>query len=319
MAPEGAIAIVGMGVLFPGSETLEQLWANVRDGLDVTSAVPPGRWLLDPSQVFDSRIGCADRVYATRGGFVVVPPAEDLHLDLDRALWERLDPLYHLALAAAWRAWRSAQTGRVDRTRAGVVFGNIVLPTETASSFSREVLDAAFAEKLGLPPLEQGAVEPCNALPAGLPAALVARALKLGGAAYTLDAACSSSLYALKLACDELHAGRADLMLTGGVSRPDPLYTQMGFSQLRALSRAAGPRRSTTRPMDWSSVKGPECSCSSGSKTHSSMAIGFMASSPVSACRTTSPAICSRPAPKGSFVQCVRLTNEPAGAPPTST
>ena len=25
-------------------------------------------------------------------------------------------------------------------------------------------------------------------------------------------------------------------MLTGGLSRPDPLYTQMGFSQLRALS-----------------------------------------------------------------------------------
>ena len=26
-------------------------------------------------------------------------------------------------------------------------------------------------------------------------------------------------------------------MLSGGVSRPDPLYTQMGFSQLRALSK----------------------------------------------------------------------------------
>jgi acyl transferase domain-containing protein len=26
-------------------------------------------------------------------------------------------------------------------------------------------------------------------------------------------------------------------MLSGGVSRPDPLFTQMGFSQLRALSK----------------------------------------------------------------------------------
>src|SRR5262249_21396732 len=42
--------------------------------------------------------------------------------------------------------------------------------------------------------------------------------------------------YALKLAVDELQAGRADAMLAGGVSRPDCLYTQMGFSQLRALS-----------------------------------------------------------------------------------
>src|SRR5438105_12071351 len=65
---------------------------------------------------------------------------------------------------------------------------------------------------------------------------MVARALGLRGVAYTLDAACGSSLYALKLAIDELRSGRADAMLTGGVSRPDALYTQMGFSQLRALS-----------------------------------------------------------------------------------
>src|SRR5205085_8835856 len=56
------------------------------------------------------------------------------------------------------------------------------------------------------------------------------------GGWYTLDATCASSLYALKLAADELRAGRADLMLTGGAARPDCLYTQMGFAQLRALS-----------------------------------------------------------------------------------
>ena len=42
---------------------------------------------------------------------------------------------------------------------------------------------------------------------AGLPAGLLARALGLGGGCYTLDAACASSLYALKLAADELLAG----------------------------------------------------------------------------------------------------------------
>ena len=71
---------------------------------------------------------------------------------------------------------------------------------------------------------------------AGLPAGVLARALGLGGGSYTLDAACASSLYALALAAEELRAGRADAVLAGGVSRPDCLYTQMGFSQLRALS-----------------------------------------------------------------------------------
>src|SRR5438445_12865813 len=69
-----------------------------------------------------------------------------------------------------------------------------------------------------------------------MPAAILAKALGLGGGHFALDAACASSLYALKLAVAELQAGRADAMLTGGLSRPDCLYTQMGFSQLRALS-----------------------------------------------------------------------------------
>ena len=51
--------------------------------------------------------------------------------------------------------------------------------------------------------------------------------------------------YAIKLAADELLAGRADAMLAGGCSRPDCQYTQMGFAQLRALSVAG--RCSTVR------------------------------------------------------------------------
>ena len=66
---------------------------------------------------------------------------------------------------------------------------------------------------------------------------MIAEGLGLGGLAYTLDAACASSLYALKFACEELLAHRADAMLAGGMSRPDCQYTQMGFAQLKALSR----------------------------------------------------------------------------------
>src|SRR5262249_2209191 len=80
-------------------------------------------------------------------------------------------------------------------------------------------------------------VEPLNRYSTGLPGGLLAKALGLGGGSFTLDAACASSLYALKLALDELRAGRADAMLAGGVCRPDCLYTQMGFAQLRALSQ----------------------------------------------------------------------------------
>ena len=157
-------------------------------------------------------------------------------LDLDPALLARLDPMFHLALHAGRAAWRDARTEELDRSRVGVVFGNIVLPTETASAIARSTLGRTFEEALGIEPGPPEPFEPLNTRVAGLPAGLLAKALGLGGGAYTIDAACASSLYALKLASDELVAGRADAMLTGGLSRPDPLYTQMGFSQLRALS-----------------------------------------------------------------------------------
>ncbi|MGE3819739.1 MAG: beta-ketoacyl synthase N-terminal-like domain-containing protein, partial [Isosphaeraceae bacterium] len=180
-----------------------------------------------------------------RGGFISGFHFDTEGLDLDPSLADRLDPMFQLALHVGRAARRDARTERLDRDRVGVIFGNIVLPTETTSALAREVLGRAFAAKvLGdrLGPSEAPVTEPLNRFAAGLPAGLVARALGLGGGAYTLDAACASSLYALKLAADELRAGRLDAVLTGGLSRPDPLYTQMGFSQLRALSPSGKPR-----------------------------------------------------------------------------
>jgi acyl transferase domain-containing protein/3-hydroxymyristoyl/3-hydroxydecanoyl-(acyl carrier protein) dehydratase len=242
--PEVAIAIVGIGGCFAGSHSPDQLWSILLDGRDATSEVPAGRWLVDPAEAFDQRIALADHVYTTRGGFVDGPRFEPVGTGLDRERLDRLDPLFHVALSAATQAWRDARTEPIDRRRAGVVFGNIVLPTEMASALSRDVLGSAFEQALTAAVATEngdghealGAIEPLNAFPAGLPAAVVAEALGLGGVAFTLDAACGSSLYALKLAVDELRSGRADAMISGGVSRPDALYTQMGFSQLRALS-----------------------------------------------------------------------------------
>src|SRR5262249_46376765 len=128
-------------------------------------------------------------------------------------------------------AWRSAVTAPLDLARCGVILGNIALPTEKTNAIAREVL----GPRLGLF-TASGQTNRLNRHTTGLPAALVARGLGFGLGGYALDAACASSLYAVKLACDELLAGRADAMLAGGLVRPDSLYTQMGFAQLRALS-----------------------------------------------------------------------------------
>jgi hypothetical protein len=224
-----------MGGLFPSANSPERLWTRVLAGADAAREVPPGRWLLDPRDAYDPAIARPDRVYSLSGYFLDEISLNPAGLGLPADLLAQLDPVFHLALHAGRQAFESGVTKHLDRSRVGVILGNIALPTERVSALARAYLGRTFAEKVPGTFFSEKAPDTffLNRYVPGLVAGVVARALGLGGGSYTLDAACASSLYALKLAVDELRAGRADAMLAGGVSRPDCLYTQMGFSQLR--------------------------------------------------------------------------------------
>jgi acyl transferase domain-containing protein/3-hydroxymyristoyl/3-hydroxydecanoyl-(acyl carrier protein) dehydratase len=220
------VAIVSFAARLPGSgPDLDRFWADVAAAADCSREVPAGRWVLPPDRCLDPRVAHPDTVYSARGYYLDPFDPDLTGLDLDPGLVAELDPLFHLVLDVGSRAWRGAKTDAVDRARVGVVLGNICLPTDKANALCREVLGGAA-----------GRTHPLNRYVAGLPAGLLAKGLGLGGGSFTLDAACASSLYALKLAADDLLAGRLDAVLAGGCSRPDCQYTQMGFSQLRALS-----------------------------------------------------------------------------------
>ncbi len=233
------VAVVGIGGIFPDAPDLERFWDNIRNGRSAAREVPPSRWSLSADAAFDPVQGTPDRVYSRRGCFIdgLPPIAELAGLGLDPELVAGLDPLFQLLLHAGKRAFADGITEPVDRSRMGVIIGNLALPSETSGRLARQWLGRTFEEKLLGRSADRPGTNPLNRYVAGLPAGLLAHALGLGGGGFTLDAACASSLYAIKLAADELLAGRADAMLAGGLSRPDPLYTQMGFSQLRALSK----------------------------------------------------------------------------------
>src|SRR5689334_6470455 len=59
-----AIAVVGMGCVFPGASDLRTYWQNIVGGVDAISTVPPARW--DPV-FFDPESSAADRFYCNRG------------------------------------------------------------------------------------------------------------------------------------------------------------------------------------------------------------------------------------------------------------
>lgn len=237
------IAIVGAGGIFPDAPTPARFWENLVSRRCSAREVPAGRWALSPDAAFDPAKGAADKVYSKKACFVSDFVFDPAGLALDPEWASSLDPAFHLALHAAREALAGAKLTASDRSRMGVVLGQLVLPTDGASAWSRELLLPAFErDALGLTPRQPSSrVNPANRFVAGLPGGVLTKAFGLGGGSWTLDAACASSLYALKFAMEELRSGRADAMLAGGMARPQSLYTQMGFSQLRALSPSGVP------------------------------------------------------------------------------
>ncbi len=231
------IAVVGMAGLFPGASDLAAYWQNIVSKSATTREAPGDRWIAERDQMVSSR-PTPDKALNSRCCIVDRIDFDPSGLNLDPTLVTDLDPLYHMVLDVGRRSVSDPALITLNRQRTGVVLAAIALPTDASSSVTRELFRALFEEKLFGKTAYQ-LPSKTKKLAAGvtaLPAAILARALGLGGGTYTLDAACASSLYAVKLACEELIARRADAMLAGGVSRPDCLYTQIGFSQLRALS-----------------------------------------------------------------------------------
>ena len=241
MSFDTPIAVVGMSGLFPGALDVPTLWTHILEKRDTTADVRPDRWIAAPESMVSTGLQ-PDKAYSRRCCLLPDFRFDPRGLDVDPTLIAALDPLYHVVLQAGRDALTGDGAPLVERARTGVILAAIVLPTEASSALTRDILGRMIETAVA------GGDPGWNPNPAGgraryfatrvaaFPGALLAGALGLGGGSYTLDAACASSLYAVKLACDELRSGRADAMLTGGVSRPDSLFTQVGFSQLKALS-----------------------------------------------------------------------------------
>lgn len=236
------IAIIGMSGIFPGAFELETYWQNIITRVDSTIDVPKSRWRIDPATLVTSAV-TADNACSKRACLLPDFTVDPYDLNIDPDLLDELDPLYHLVLQSGRHALEQCHLSPYLKRKTGVILASIALPTDTSSALTRGMLDALFEARLWQ---QAGLKRPFPEAPSkyrflgskvtGFPAALLSKALDLGAGSYTLDAACASSLYAVKLACNELIMKRADLMLAGGVNRSDCLYTQIGFTQLQTLS-----------------------------------------------------------------------------------
>ena len=231
------IAIVGRSCILPGAHSPKDLWQAVQSGRDLITSVPEGRWGLSAATALtpDPKHS-ADRAWSDRGGYVTgfdEAFRATLASDPFRRTAEdllALDPLFHWVLHTGRTALRQAGHDGTRSERVSAVLGNLSFPSREMSRYAEHVW------------LGRESVDARNRFMSGLPALLLADELGLGGGAFALDAACASSLYAIKLACDQLHDGRVDLALAGAVCRSDDLFIHVGFCALDAMSRTGRSR-----------------------------------------------------------------------------
>jgi acyl transferase domain-containing protein/NAD(P)-dependent dehydrogenase (short-subunit alcohol dehydrogenase family)/acyl carrier protein len=258
MNSNNPIAVVGLGALFPGSETPEGFWRTIVSGRDCLTDVPASHWRL--ADYYDADGSKPGKTYARRGAFLGPVSFEPLEHGMPPNVVPSTDTAQLLALMVARQVLEngaSARFAHVDRDRIGVILG-VASATELVSTMSgslqRPVLSQALREE-GFASeeidaicgrLDRSYVEWTESTFPGLlgnvVAGRIANRFDLGGANCVVDAACASSLGAVRMAMQELWSGDADLVLTGGVDAINDIFMYMCFSKTLAMSRTGDCR-----------------------------------------------------------------------------
>ncbi|MFD5784660.1 SDR family oxidoreductase [Streptomyces sp. NPDC126933] len=236
-APEPLrIAVVGMAGMFPGAPDLAEFWANILAGKDCVTEVPAHRW--DAEQYY-APDGDGERTPSRWGGFLPEIPFDPLRYGIPPASLASIEPVQLLALEAARRALADAgYAGETDHARTSVVFGAEAGSDLSNATTLRTVLPGYVGT---IPPaldeqLPRLTEDSFPGMLANVIAGRIANRLDLGGANYTVDAACASSLTAVDVACKELVTGTSDLVLCGGADLHNGINDYLLFSSVHALS-----------------------------------------------------------------------------------
>ncbi|HSL07656.1 MAG TPA: beta-ketoacyl synthase N-terminal-like domain-containing protein, partial [Pseudonocardiaceae bacterium] len=224
------VAIVGMAGVFPGAGDLAGYWANVLAGVDAITEVPAGRW--DPAVYSEP---------AKWGGFLPDIPFDALAYGIPPTALASIEPVQLLALEVAARALRDAGYGQraFDREHTSVIFG-AEAGTDLANAYGFRSHYPAYHGTLPPDLDEQLPTLTEDSFPgvlANVIAGRIANRLDLGGANYTVDAACASALAAIDLACKELRAGSSSMVLAGGADLHNSIHDYLMFASVQALSR----------------------------------------------------------------------------------
>jgi acyl transferase domain-containing protein/NAD(P)-dependent dehydrogenase (short-subunit alcohol dehydrogenase family) len=259
------IAIVAMGCVLPGAQNPEQYWSNILAGFSGITDLGDE----DPTSALDFLGGSAgpeqkivpDKTYTQLSGYAgtILYDAALLSSSYSRAQFERLtraEKLLAIASAQAFAGVFRTKLSAIPNDRIECVLGATadgfheydlaVFEESMEESLAHVETDAsrraAFAKSLrriwGEPAPDNPRAPQSDSCRAVIEST-AGRPIRT----YVIDAACSSSLYAIGLGVTALQDKTKDVMLVGGVFAPAQANSAL-FAQFRGLSPKA------SRPFD---------------------------------------------------------------------
>jgi acyl transferase domain-containing protein len=228
------VAIVGISCFLPSAQTPDKFWSNTLQNIDCSREIPLSRFDWRPyyserwkSGLIDSRWGCFVDPISFNPLLFGIPPNSLPSISASQVLALEAS---RLALCDAGYSSVVAQANN-----AAVVFG----ASTTADLYHRFVANSIFdpdlpsrADRL----FSEWTSDTYPGILVNVISGRIANRFNCTGLNFTVDAACASSLAALRIAMQELHAGNSDLAIAGAIDLDQTLYSYQAFSSARALS-----------------------------------------------------------------------------------
>ncbi|MFZ1084725.1 MAG: polyketide synthase [Terracidiphilus sp.] len=205
-AVDQPLAIIGMGVRFPGADSPSEYWDLLCSGRTAIGNVPDVRW--NPDKFYNPDPKHPGTTYVRTGGFLRGAmdefDANFFGISPREAMW--MDPQQRLLLEVAWEAFEDAGIApdKLSGSSTGVFVAGFTLDSliMQSSPFNRTKLSSHSAMGSSMTML----------------ANRLSYCFDFRGPSMSVDTACSGSLVAFHLACQALRRGECSLALAGGVN-----------------------------------------------------------------------------------------------------
>ncbi len=250
------VAIIGMGCVFPDALDFTQYWQNIVEGKNSIREVDPEFWSAE--EFYDPDPNAPDKTYCKVGGMAGPIEFDAKEFGVSPKVMEHTSVEQLFALVVARQAlidaglygknarpYNKEKTGVIISAPAGTNTGSLgsrnMAPNIRKILVNNGIPTAAadlIVEKY-LQNLNEWSEDDNPGYIANVVAGRIANRFDFGGTSCSVDAACGSSMGAIKFAVDELQNGNCDVMLCGGANLDNTAFAYISFCKTPAISKTS--------------------------------------------------------------------------------